>query len=320
MQKEPTQLNLFAPRHLVTIDPCLGDDEFVEQLLTRIDNSTSMARYAAVHVDRVLGRLDQFTGKDADHALYTVIGHQCTSSYKRLQAFARGTSCVRCGRQGNVFLIEHHTNDEPKQYLNLYSCSEDQLVLMTVDHILPDSWFGRFDSDNFQTMCRLCNQEKQHIMSVEEIDLVRANIKRYAKSWVDVRFLDLLLQAQRWYHTVEDAKIKAALWKLIERWRRRVKHTTQPAEVESYLVELAQELDDTMMSFTGEHSWVQQNYDSTVQLAGPLASTKGSWKQKMKAWFVSVALGVVGLSKTHLSSRNESPYRKLSRRSASALE
>lgn len=314
------QYNLFSPRHLVTVDPTLGDEQFVEQLLSRIDRTTTMARYAAVHVDRVLSRLDKFSGKDADRALYDVIGQECTSSHKRLLSFSKNTSCVRCGRVGNVFLVEHHENDDPKQYLNLYSCSDDELVLMTVDHILPDSWFGKFDDSNFQTMCRLCNQEKQHIMTVEEIDLVRQDLSRYAKSWVDLRFLDLLLQTLKWYHTIEDAKVKAALWKMVERWRRRLKHTTQTNEVKSYLVELAQELDDTMMSFTGEHSWVQRNCDSTALLAALPASTKGSWKQKMKAWFVSAALALVGLSRTHLSSRSESPYRKLSRKSASVLE
>ncbi len=315
----PPQLSLFSARHLMVIDPALDDQPFLDELLTRIDETTSMARYAAIGVSTVLSRLDKFTGQNSDLALHDITGLTVASTYKRLEAFAECLNCVRCGRKGNVFLVEHHANDEPKQYLNLYSFADGELTLMTVDHILPDSWYGRADVDNFQTMCRVCNQLKQHVMTLEEIEAVRADITRHAKSWVDVRYLDLLLQVQKWYHLHEDAKVKAALWKMMERWRRRVGHTTQKKEIDAFVVELAQELDDTMLSFTGKRSRRRRSGPTRQRAALP-ASTKASWKQRMKEWFASAALAVAGLSRTHLSSRNVSPYRKLSKRSASVLE
>ena len=91
---------------------------------------------------------------------------------KRLDAFRSHKSCVKCGRKGNAFVVERQGGQDNKLVLNFYSINKGDIVLMTVDHILPDSLGGKRHVSNFQTMCSGCNKRKQNVMSITEIDLV----------------------------------------------------------------------------------------------------------------------------------------------------
>jgi 5-methylcytosine-specific restriction endonuclease McrA len=82
---------------------------------------------------------------------------------KRLQCFARsGIACVRCGIKGSIFRIEKHASDKQagSPHLNLYAKVNDELVLLTQDHIVPKSKGGKDHLNNLQTMCYLCNEAK----------------------------------------------------------------------------------------------------------------------------------------------------------------
>ena len=46
-------------------------------------------------------------------------------------------------------------------HLNLYAVDNNgDEILMTKDHILPHSKGGADDINNYQTMCKLCNEAK----------------------------------------------------------------------------------------------------------------------------------------------------------------
>lgn len=87
---------------------------------------------------------------------------------RRLVLFKENSSCVCCGITGSVVLLQRSTEDE-NPHFNFYAkrmlCSykietaveNDELVLMTKDHIQPASKGGSDGLKNLQTMCKDCN-------------------------------------------------------------------------------------------------------------------------------------------------------------------
>lgn len=284
----PKQGELFTPMSFVTVDPRF-DDTLVSEAGRFIDEAKSMQRFGMIHPDTVFERADTLVGAgDGQYQEWSLCGVSVVTTPKRLRSFRENPRCVECGCVGNVFLIERHTNDRCTQYLNFYSAGPGGLTLMTVDHILPDSWYGRYDPVNFQTMCRKCNQQKQHVMSVAEIELIRADIKKYAKAWVIPEFLDELLQLQLRIHETGSPALKLALNQIKERYRKRVKHTTKRPEVLRIIVDLQRDVAEAVAS-QGAVSCPSLNV-VPVEAQG---STKGSWSERMKRWFASLVVGVV---------------------------
>lgn len=78
--------------------------------------------------------------------------------------FTKGCSCVKCGIKGEFFAKEKRENDV-SYHLNLYGFdSEGKEVLMTKDHIIPQSKGGKNHLDNYQPMCERCNKNKGNNM------------------------------------------------------------------------------------------------------------------------------------------------------------
>lgn len=84
--------------------------------------------------------------------------------YRRSMRYAtfyqKGCKCVICGKEGAYFQLDPDEcggNIENRRHFNLYA--EDG-TLMTKDHILPKKWGGKDTIDNFQTMCKDCNETK----------------------------------------------------------------------------------------------------------------------------------------------------------------
>jgi HNH endonuclease len=295
----PKQFELFTAMSFVMIDPQFDQPALIQLTGECINNATSMQRFGIIHPDTVFERLQTFKGSDSLYQKWSFCGVQVVVTPKRLRSFYNNLKCIECGRTGNVFLIERHTNDNQNQYLNLYSVDETGIVLMTVDHILPDSWYGRYDPANFQTMCRTCNQKKQHVMSVAEIERVRADITSYAKAWVVPEFLDRLLQLQLIIHDTFDPQARLMLNRIMERYRKRIKHDMKRPVVLKMLVDMNAEIRDIVASHHGAMTCQSTN----VVHAEQQVCTEGSWKQKMKRWFASLVAGVVGLHPVQQSSQ-----------------
>ena len=74
--------------------------------------------------------------------------------------FTKGCKCVKCGIEGKYFAKEKHFKDR-SYHLNLYAIDDNgNEVLMTKDHIIPQSKGGSDDISNYQTMCEPCNKAK----------------------------------------------------------------------------------------------------------------------------------------------------------------
>jgi 5-methylcytosine-specific restriction endonuclease McrA len=78
---------------------------------------------------------------------------------KRAKIFhKKGMVCVRCGTTGEFFALEKDKGGGI--HLDLYGYSDEEEVLITVDHIVPKSKGGVNEYINYQTMCKICNESK----------------------------------------------------------------------------------------------------------------------------------------------------------------
>ena len=92
------------------------------------------------------------------------------SSSSRLICLKLNNKCVDCRIVGTVWRLESSSPTDERPHINLYAVKDssipiDQLtdndiVLMTKDHILPKSQGGRENQSNLQTMCIECNMRK----------------------------------------------------------------------------------------------------------------------------------------------------------------
>lgn len=80
---------------------------------------------------------------------------------QRYSLFRKNISCVNCGITGKFFAIEKSDRKAQHYHLNLYAINEaGEEVLMTKDHVIPESKGGKSNMGNYQTMCTICNAEK----------------------------------------------------------------------------------------------------------------------------------------------------------------
>jgi 5-methylcytosine-specific restriction endonuclease McrA len=84
----------------------------------------------------------------------TLIGSKSLLMYKK-----KGTSCIRCGRDGSYFSKERKEQDD-HFHLTLYINENGKEILMTKDHILPKDLGGSNEVSNLQPMCFSCNEKK----------------------------------------------------------------------------------------------------------------------------------------------------------------
>lgn len=79
------------------------------------------------------------------------------ADHRRLQTFYhKGCVCVSCGLEGTRLIKGRNVKDGSIHW-DVYS---DDLLPLTVDHILPKSLGGEDVLDNYQPMCSPCNSRK----------------------------------------------------------------------------------------------------------------------------------------------------------------
>lgn len=88
-------------------------------------------------------------------------GHFIKMTSERLLLFYhRGTTCVACGVTGDRFYKEGGQG-QSTYHFNLYAPDgKGGEVLMTADHIVPESKGGKRSATNLQVMCAPCNVAK----------------------------------------------------------------------------------------------------------------------------------------------------------------
>lgn len=79
----------------------------------------------------------------------------------RYFVFKNSLSCAACGITGTKMILDINQGDN-NPHFNLYAVENDDLVLMTKDHIIPKSKGGLNDLSNYATMCSICNNLKSN--------------------------------------------------------------------------------------------------------------------------------------------------------------
>jgi 5-methylcytosine-specific restriction endonuclease McrA len=230
IKKEQVQLALFDPFTFVHIDNQF--DPLNTQTIEKAINEApaDYVRTAVFHPSTIFTHLAAQKNNAERYQSWTLNSSAFTVTPKRLTAFQQNMKCVCCGREGTLFLAERHVNDNCGQYINLYSItSNGTLVLMTVDHILPDSLGGMYGKNNFQTMCRPCNALKGNSMTDEEINKVLMDPSKYAKNWLDQEFLEELLRLHLLVNTETDRFKYQRLKQILDKHRKAISHTTKQA-------------------------------------------------------------------------------------------
>lgn len=240
----PTQLELFTSVAFMHMDSSL-DAGLTPSIERQLDAAKNHIRYGAYAPKTVFAMYANLVGDRM-----RLLDCELTINRHRLTTFERNTKCVCCGIEGNVFLLERHINDrEFAQSLNLYAFHNGKMVLLTVDHILPDSLAGRYNTLNFQTMCSDCNRKKQNFMSAAEIALVRACMDNHVKSWAYRPFIEVLLTMQEHMLTIKDKKQRAP-W--VSALNKASKLLVQGKSHEKYMRPHTHNLLQTLDSLTGK--------------------------------------------------------------------
>ena len=99
---------------------------------------------------------------------------------RKFYVFRRNLSCVCCGIKANTLMLE--LGKKNNSHLNLYAESNEELILMTLDHVHPKSKGGNNDMSNLQTMCTQCNTLKSHSnISLDKLRRLRKIYDKYYK-------------------------------------------------------------------------------------------------------------------------------------------
>lgn len=225
------QQELFAPSHTMYVHPDVRG--IIAEARRHIDSAKMMIRYGALSPAQIRERLETLPDNASKYERWAFGNISAMATPKRLRSFQDNPKCVCCGREGNVYIVERHRNETTMQYLNLYSAGPGGLVLMTVDHIYPDSLGGRYAGENFQTMCRLCNQSKMNIMSLADIELVKADPAQYAKSWMDLELVISLCDLQAVMHSATEETYINTLNNTFEEVRRSIRHNMSNSAIKA---------------------------------------------------------------------------------------
>lgn len=150
--------------------------------------------------------LDQIVPTSAKFTVVTVDIDGAQTGIKvnhgRLRMYKAQPTCVCCGRTADVAVVDKtpHSNSLDEYLINICITTKDGHVPLTTDHILLACVGGQNTASNYQTMCQECNAKKADVMSDAEIALVRNDVRRYAKSWVDSSYLNYLLELNAEYN------------------------------------------------------------------------------------------------------------------------
>ena len=98
-----------------------------------------------------------------------------TNSERYILFKEKGTNCISCGAVGEFFILEQTldpSNINNLFHFNLYAFTKNKnLVLMTKDHIIPISKGGKNKIENYQPMCKPCNEKKSNMLKEVKIVL-----------------------------------------------------------------------------------------------------------------------------------------------------
>lgn len=144
---------------------CVIGEFTVEEVHTRLLEGVGLLSY-------VLGDVTYTTGR---HSI-------------RYDTFRRSTRCVECGIVGTFYRLEYCRGSEPtRPHYNLYAENPNDPmapIMMTRDHIIPQTYGGPDVLWNLQTMCRDSNMKKACSIPLSAPDIPENDREKFLKSFI----------------------------------------------------------------------------------------------------------------------------------------
>lgn len=69
-----------------------------------------------------------------------------------------GNKCLHCNKEPNLYAMGKDSSN--RWHMDLYRKDDNGLLMFTIDHIHPKSKGGKDDINNYQMLCKLCNENK----------------------------------------------------------------------------------------------------------------------------------------------------------------
>ena len=76
-----------------------------------------------------------------------------------------GNKCVQCKIVPEYFALGKDKSG--RWHLDLYSDVDNETHMLTIDHVYPKSKGGKNEIENYQLMCKICNEDKGNIVEGE---------------------------------------------------------------------------------------------------------------------------------------------------------
>jgi len=91
-----------------------------------------------------------------------------------------GCHCMKCGEVPTFFGLGKDFNGY--FHLDLYSYKDKTPYMYTIDHVHPKSKGGTNTIENYQLLCKICNEDKSDTVEGEEVEHVDNKMKNYIKN------------------------------------------------------------------------------------------------------------------------------------------
>lgn len=112
-----------------------------------------------------------------------------------------GNKCIHCDAKPSYFALGK--DKMGRWHLDLYGGLIDDDHMFTIDHIHPKSKGGENKIENYQILCKICNEDKSDSVDGEE-SIQKINVKRH---YIDKKLTSLSEQVKGVFFKIKTKKI-----------------------------------------------------------------------------------------------------------------
>lgn len=136
--------------------------------------------------------------------------HPGWTRLSRVGRLKRPLVCVKCGCKGTLIVQYRHANEpETAVHHDIFAINASKdIVMLTVDHILPQSWGGHNQQSNLQIMCQPCNNNKKNVVCENELRAIIQDMpKHFSFNKKSSMFITLMKKQHKSLATIDNFKL-----------------------------------------------------------------------------------------------------------------